>query len=819
MAEVFINYRTKDGDEAAEHINSYLSGRFGKEHVFKASHSLRPGDQYPQALLDAARQSDVLLAVMGPEWSSASQLEDEADWVRQEILAASSSDGRVVPVLKGRQTGRLARTSLPPELKWLADVHSLRLDMHQSDLDLKAIGDLLAELVPTLKAAELAAGRSAPSGANDNSAADNSGNLVQGRDIHGGVHNTSVTGGHGPAVVGDGNTQNNFLADFGARLRIPRARQQPIDQLRWLQRRFIRPAGFDGAAAILEQHGTVIIDGPPGSGRCATAQMLLFAACPEKGRLHELTQEADKESDFRLNPDYVGPDDRIWVDLSDAGRQLWEQCQQDLHVLRTRVIAFNARLVVIMPYREDLRPEFRDYLKHIGAPSPLDAFYHLLRAEALLQPDVQVDPPKFLTGTRSMADIRQFVDDVLDAKSQSDGQGGIGSWIAAASETTAPRERAVAESVTRLQQTPQRALLLCTAMLHGAHADVIDRRTTALLANLEYQPRAALDDPPLDQRLRDVGAKADAGRHVHFLSSGYEVPVRAFFWRHFPELHEPLAAWVRATLDSNYLTDHDRDVLARGFTELCLDRRYQPFWKGLVEHLTSGRGNQTNMWVAATILEYGLRDETDSRTFRRQIYDWSLDDRTPILAEVLVAACEAMPYTHRDEALVRLHHIARRYPPRVGARDALAELARSDPWLLRVLLSRVTRKSPDAAWAADAGIFLDVAVAAHFTSHSPTGRPLTEQIEVIRQLADGWALAFTREPRENWLHRAHDWLHSAADDGVNRNMLVDVLVDGARAVPGVLPQLYGIVNRATFREAIADLVLAKISAAYGVELR
>ena len=71
MAEVFINYRTGDGDEAAEFLASRLSDRFGKEHIFKASHSIQPGESFPKALIDAAQKSNVLLAVMGPDWGAA----------------------------------------------------------------------------------------------------------------------------------------------------------------------------------------------------------------------------------------------------------------------------------------------------------------------------------------------------------------------------------------------------------------------------------------------------------------------------------------------------------------------------------------------------------------------------------------------------------------------------------------------------------------------------------------------------------------------------------------------------------------------------
>jgi hypothetical protein len=212
VAEVFINYRTGDGDEAAEFLASRLSDRFGKEHVFKASHSIQPGESFPKELIGAARKSDVLLAVMGPEWGAAPQLHEEADWVRMEILAAQEADTRVVPVIKGRKTDRLDRASLPPGLMWLADVHSLRLDMHQSTDDVKRIGDFLADQVPTLKAADRMSDKSAASGATNNSAGDAAGNLVQGRDISGGIHNFNVTDTTGPAMLGDHNTQHNLTS-------------------------------------------------------------------------------------------------------------------------------------------------------------------------------------------------------------------------------------------------------------------------------------------------------------------------------------------------------------------------------------------------------------------------------------------------------------------------------------------------------------------------------------------------------------------------------------------------------------------------------
>ena len=65
MYDVFINYRTGDGDEAAAMIEKVLSERFGKKRIFRAARSIAPGSPYPEALLDAVRHSAILVAVIG----------------------------------------------------------------------------------------------------------------------------------------------------------------------------------------------------------------------------------------------------------------------------------------------------------------------------------------------------------------------------------------------------------------------------------------------------------------------------------------------------------------------------------------------------------------------------------------------------------------------------------------------------------------------------------------------------------------------------------------------------------------------------------
>lgn len=205
MPEVFVNYRTGDGDKTAALIANDLSHRFGEEHIFRASASIRPGMCYPEELLNNVRRSDVMLAVIGPGWTRFPALYDGNDWVRREILEALAYGVPIIPVLEGRGTERLVASDLPAELQPLADRQSERLDLHQVESGLDRIAKRLMELVPNLRD-RTAAGTD--SGSTHNQVRDvRGGTIVQSRDITGDVG--TVIKGPGPFHLGKGDIYNN----------------------------------------------------------------------------------------------------------------------------------------------------------------------------------------------------------------------------------------------------------------------------------------------------------------------------------------------------------------------------------------------------------------------------------------------------------------------------------------------------------------------------------------------------------------------------------------------------------------------------------
>ena len=62
MGGIFVNYRTDDGDFAATLITGVLAARFGAEHVFLASRTIRPGQDFADQILGWLGQCDAVLS-------------------------------------------------------------------------------------------------------------------------------------------------------------------------------------------------------------------------------------------------------------------------------------------------------------------------------------------------------------------------------------------------------------------------------------------------------------------------------------------------------------------------------------------------------------------------------------------------------------------------------------------------------------------------------------------------------------------------------------------------------------------------------------
>jgi hypothetical protein len=147
-----VNYRVGDCEQLAALMARVLEDRFGGEQVFFASRSIPLGDDFAQAIHDALHRCSVLLAVIGPDWLTATDeagrplIERDDDWVRREIRIALNSGVRVIPVLIGGQEEmpHLHAMQLPDDIQDITRKQYVRLHYQNTNLD-----DLFSRLAET----------------------------------------------------------------------------------------------------------------------------------------------------------------------------------------------------------------------------------------------------------------------------------------------------------------------------------------------------------------------------------------------------------------------------------------------------------------------------------------------------------------------------------------------------------------------------------------------------------------------------------------------------------------------------------------------
>jgi hypothetical protein len=155
---VFINYRGADSNGYGALLYGELSRRFGPELVFLDTASIQPGADFAEQLLRWVQHSAVVLAVIGPRWLTTRgphdgrRIDDPADWIRRELMAAFSAGVRVIPVLTD-DAEMPAEDQLPDELAALGRCQFRRLRYRDAEADLARLATDLAALDVNLGAA------------------------------------------------------------------------------------------------------------------------------------------------------------------------------------------------------------------------------------------------------------------------------------------------------------------------------------------------------------------------------------------------------------------------------------------------------------------------------------------------------------------------------------------------------------------------------------------------------------------------------------------------------------------------------------------
>ena len=157
MNGIFISFRKDDSRLLRLRIDEALTRRFGRMHVFKSGESIAIGTPFPAALVEEARNRELMLALIGPAWlgedaapDGGRRIDAEHDWVRREIAEGLRHGNRVVPVLLGDGTALPNTEQLPTEIQQLATLQFLRVTDTRAEADLTELIDRLIWILPPL---------------------------------------------------------------------------------------------------------------------------------------------------------------------------------------------------------------------------------------------------------------------------------------------------------------------------------------------------------------------------------------------------------------------------------------------------------------------------------------------------------------------------------------------------------------------------------------------------------------------------------------------------------------------------------------------
>lgn len=149
MKGIFISYRRQDSQSAAGRLADHLREHLPAVPIFRDVETIEPGIDFVDAINKALESCGILLAIIGPRWSTMAdaagkrRLDDPGDYARLEIATAlKRSDVRVIPVLVEGATMPGA-DDLPEELKPLARRNAFELTDKRWEFDVTTLVDAL----------------------------------------------------------------------------------------------------------------------------------------------------------------------------------------------------------------------------------------------------------------------------------------------------------------------------------------------------------------------------------------------------------------------------------------------------------------------------------------------------------------------------------------------------------------------------------------------------------------------------------------------------------------------------------------------------
>lgn len=449
--------------------------------------------------------------------------------------------------------------------------------------------------------------------------------------------------------------------------------------LEFLQRVFVEPPAFNTVREHLRSAKTVVLTGPPGSGRRTAAQLLL---CPTPNDVAALTllTSADLGGSERLTAGAVSEGERLLLDVSDLDSRGFAQCQNDLMNCMSIASRQRASLVILIPDTVDqhLQDDLLMHHRPIGRPDPWRVLASHLRYGFGLEISRSKVAKDDLSGLnrlplRSVARVAVYLDQTRDqALTPAD-------WFRNALAGLADQEQQVLSLLGELKTVEQRTILLSSAMLEAASADAIYFAEQALHHKLNFVPELQehrLAQPGITDRLREVPDHIRLSEDsVRFVRPAFGEAVLNHFWDAYPDLRPLLARWVRTCPEWPAIQTEDRIAVATRFAVQAIRTSSLADLTFVAEDWVRVGRDETRR-LAAEMMTRALLDDRTGPLARQYLYQQARNPKlTAALGRLVIELCRdvvAVGYSH--QALIRLRWLADRDAVRSEAREAIVGL-------------------------------------------------------------------------------------------------------------------------------------------------
>jgi len=152
--KLFISYRRGDARGIAGRLSDTLGAYFGDDRVFRDIESIEGGADFGNVIEKSLQTADAVIVLIGPDWvtlkddNGQRRIDDDEDWVAQEIAVAMQLKKPVFPVLVENASMPRAE-ELPDKLKPLTRYNAISISDDRWKTDVERLAKIISFEIPS----------------------------------------------------------------------------------------------------------------------------------------------------------------------------------------------------------------------------------------------------------------------------------------------------------------------------------------------------------------------------------------------------------------------------------------------------------------------------------------------------------------------------------------------------------------------------------------------------------------------------------------------------------------------------------------------